>query len=284
MSTSLYLPSALMRKVLCLSLCSLPEGDIGLGDAERSILQAASPSRRVRKKSFVRPSAKAILTASALLVRFASNFPMQANDRRKQVDAWRQSYLNRENFSNTPLTMWADAIPARFDSIWDLLAFEPNGELDLEQPWPAPGVEFWMYRPSISRLDSSPYKSITQYSKTNSQHTLSEGVWRTLAAITSICTDEQIQDRLFGLLRSEDDWNTILKILYSFALPVYSENEQRDTRIYPGEFIESEKQQRAYTSANLLLSVGILSNFSCSTTQSETPLNKLPSNMLCSNS
>lgn len=209
-----------MRKLLCLSLCSVPTHDQSNVGAERSLLQIASPSRRMRKKSFLQPSSTAVCRASILLTRFAQNFPTFQEDQRSQIEHWRHAYTLHDTFTNTPLQMWADAIPARFSTIWDLLAFQPSGELDVEQPWPASGVEFWM-QPG-ARTHATIHAPEEDHDETACS--ISEGAWRTLSALTCMCHETSMQKALFSQLKSEEDWNTMFKLIFAFRLEKMASN------------------------------------------------------------
>lgn len=201
-----------MWKLLCLSLCSVPTHDQSTMGAERSLLQIASPSRRMRKKSFLQPSSSSIRRASILLTRFARNFPTFHEDQRSKIEHWRRTYTLHETYANTPLQMWADAIPARFSTIWDVLVFQPSGELDVEQPWPAPGAEFWM-QPDSQVFGTS---CASEEGHDELACSISEGSWRTLSALTCMCQEESIQKALFEQLKSEEDWNTVFKLIFAF--------------------------------------------------------------------
>lgn len=242
-----------MRKVLCLSLCSLPMSEVGMQGAERSLLQAASPSRRVRQASFLRPTASAIRLATILLMRFGQRdpalafLPGQETDRHNLVGAWRRTYTSRDALASTPLAQWADAIPVKFDSVWELLSHEPNGELDSEQPWRSPTAEFWM-GPARSRsfaTTTSPSKGREAWLESSEEkhYQPTEGAWRTLGALAQLCQWENARNTLFCTLHGKDEMRTLVKLLFSFPwqAPTEDEDESRNDR--------GALQERAETSA-----------------------------------
>lgn len=216
----LNLPSALMQKTLCLALCSLPS------PTEEDFSGASL--RHPLEEPFVAPSSKAIRWATSLLVRFATGpgaahffatLPGYQNDQRKEREAWRKRYLYDEGLESTPLARWARAIPLQFDTLWDLLAFQPNDELPTERAWTVPGAEFWMRgaRERVGNDTPRPPTSWRSVRRRAPRYVATEAAWRVANAFVHIssCADEGTHV-LTAALAWDGVLSTALAFLFSF--------------------------------------------------------------------
>ncbi|WFD42433.1 hypothetical protein MPSI1_001078 [Malassezia psittaci] len=91
------------------------------------------------------------------------------------VEKWKRQYQTNESISSTPLGPWADALPLKFNTVWDLLAFEPNGVLCTESPWRSPEQEFWMPERSLGSAPNYPRDEQTRPAKIRNSSVISEG-------------------------------------------------------------------------------------------------------------
>lgn len=244
-----------MRKLVCLSMCSVHQ-DLDQSQAsEQSILRVASPSRRVRRITYIRPSPRAIRLSSVLLCRFPNAFPILNSQQSNSAEAWKRQYQTDESISSTPLGPWADALPVKFNTVWDMLAFESNGVLSTDSSWRSPEQEFWMPGRSLGSTTNSARDNQTKPDGTHNSPVISEGVCRTMLVVTSVCQDQDMKQRLLGSIQSKESWNSMFKLIFSFRTRLYEADSGIQQKSYQHSYDDiSENRLRASEELFLLVS------------------------------
>lgn len=214
-SAALHAPPSILRRLLCLSLCTEQESA-----AHHSCKDAPSNMRRRSHALYVRPSPQAIGLARSLLVHLAQNnvdstawIPIFSIHAKDEWERLRHRINTNTLYFSTPFAFWADiAVPHAFESVWDLLLREPIHAAERESPFPLHVNEFWMSTNDMqeSSQDEAHEGSIV---KTVSTY-LTQGAWRTLDALISIWSNVP-QPRLLG--DEGEHVSKALKILFSFG-------------------------------------------------------------------
>ena len=146
-SCSLRPPASILRRLLCLSLCTEDCTSPQIRDSSLNLPRHA-------KKVYARPTSTSVGIARELLLDLAplsddQDHWMPCNltneDGAKQWQEQKQHIETTTFYASTPLAFWADnATLYGFESIWDLLLREPTHAADRESPFPLRVHEFWM--------------------------------------------------------------------------------------------------------------------------------------------
>lgn len=187
-SCSLRPPASILRRLLCLSLCTEQCTPPQVHDTPLRLPQRT-------KKVFARPTSTSVGIARELLLDLAPLVVDQAHwmpcdltneDGTKQ---WREQGQHIETttfYASTPLAFWADnAILYGFESIWDLLLREPTHAADRESPFPLRVHEFWMSSPDDTQHNSE----MDEHEGTDSARYMTQGAWRTLNVLLTVWGD-----------------------------------------------------------------------------------------------
>lgn len=184
-SCSLRPPASILRRLLCLSLCTEQCMPPQIHDTPLRLPQRT-------KKVFTRPTSTSVGSARVLLLDLAPLAVDQAHwmpcnltnkDGTKQWREQRQHIETTTFYASTPLAFWADyAILYGFESIWDLLLRKPTLAADRESPLPLRVHEFWM----SSSDDTQHNSEMNEHEGTNSAHYMTQGAWRTLNVLLTV--------------------------------------------------------------------------------------------------
>lgn len=187
-SCSLRPPASILRRLLCLSLCTEDCTSPQIRDSSLNLPRHA-------KKVYARPTSTSVGIARELLLDLAplsddQDHWMPCNltneDGAKQWQEQKQHIETTTFYASTPLAFWADnATLYGFESIWDLLLREPTHAADRESPFPLRAHEFWM-----SPFDDTLHNSETdEHEGDGSARYMTQGAWRTLNVLLAVWKD-----------------------------------------------------------------------------------------------